>query len=65
MATTFTDADASASKSMADTPGVWHMFLPTAARMAQSSTVDTSLMRPAAMAFSNRALSAFTAASAS
>ena len=65
MATTFTDACASASKSIAETPGVWHMFLPTAASTAQSSTVEISLMRPAAMAFSKRADSARLAASAS
>jgi|TARA_B110000967_G_scaffold191770_1_gene217786 hypothetical protein len=35
------------------------MFFPTAARTAQSSIVLISLIRPAAIAFSNRALSAF------
>ena len=65
MATTLTLALASASKSMAETPGVWHMFWPTAARMAHSSTASTALIRPAAMAFSKRLLSALTAAAAS
>ena len=37
------------------------MFFPTAARIAHERTVEISLIRPAAIAFSKRALSAFTA----